>query len=132
SLLLNGRTLKSVADLKQAAIDLHDQGYRNVLVKGGRLEGPAVDVLYDGKNLITFTAPRIATINTSGAGCTYSAAIAAYLAKGKSVFDSVHLAKVFITTAIEHGFSYTRIAGPTYHAAKRKYGISHDIVVNRN
>ena len=130
SFLLGGRKLTTVDDLKQAAVDLYKLGLRNVLVKGGRLEGPAVDVLYDGESITTFEAPRIDTMNTSGAGCTYSAAITAYLAQGKSVIEAVKLAKVFITTAIEYGFSYTDTVGPTYHAALRLMGVAHKIKVN--
>lgn len=129
SILLNGRKLESVEDLKQAAVDLHQIGSRYVLVKGGRLNGPAVDVLYDGQALTTYEAPRIDTVNTSGAGCTYSAAITAEMAKGKSVLDAVHSAKSFVTTAITQGFSYTEMVGPTYHAASRKFGESHPIKV---
>src|SRR5699024_2247283 len=126
SILLDDRPIQTVDDLKQAAIDLLPLGSNFVLVKGGRLSGPAVDVLFDGKTLTTFEAPRIDTVNTSGAGCTYSAAIAAYLAKGKTVRDAVFAAKSFVTTAIEHGFTYTEYVGPTYHAAERKYGEAHD------
>ncbi len=131
SILLEGRKLSSVDDLKKAAIDLHELGPDYVLVKGGRLEGPAVDVLYEGTTLTTFEAPRINTVNTSGAGCTYSAAITAYLAKGKSIHDAVLFAKSFITTAIEHSFTYTDQVGPTYHAAERKYGEAHSIIVQK-
>ncbi|AXI07981.1 bifunctional hydroxymethylpyrimidine kinase/phosphomethylpyrimidine kinase [Oceanobacillus zhaokaii] len=130
SVLLGDREIQSVDELKQAAVDLYSLGAKIVLVKGGRLEGPAVDVLYDGKQLITYEAPRIDTVNTSGAGCTYSAAIAAFLTKGLPVQEAVRLAKSFVTTAIEHGFSYTEIVGPTYHAAERKYGEAHQIIVN--
>ncbi|WP_042220448.1 bifunctional hydroxymethylpyrimidine kinase/phosphomethylpyrimidine kinase [Oceanobacillus manasiensis] len=129
SLLLDGRSIKSVEELKQAAVDLYDLGCQNVLVKGGRLEGPAIDVLYDGKDMMLFEVPRIDTVNTSGAGCSYSAAIAAYLTKGYSVYESVKRAKSFVTTAIEHGFSYTDIVGPTYHAAERKYGVAHEVKI---
>ncbi|WP_087974488.1 bifunctional hydroxymethylpyrimidine kinase/phosphomethylpyrimidine kinase [Oceanobacillus rekensis] len=132
SFLLDGRIINSVEALKQAAIDLSSLGTKYVLVKGGRLEGPAVDVLYDGETITTFTAPRIDTVNTSGAGCTYSAAIVAYLSKGKSVIEAVHLAKSFVTTAIEHGFSYTEKVGPTYHAAERKYGETYKIIVEKD
>lgn len=131
SFLLEDRKLNSVEELKQAAIDLHQLGARYVLVKGGRLKGPAVDVLYDGETITTFEAPRIDTVNTSGAGCTYSAAIAAYLAKGMSVTEAVKRAKSFVTTAIEHGFTYTEMVGPTYHAAERKYGEAHEIKIER-
>lgn len=130
SLLLNNRVLETVEDLKRAAKDLHVLGAKHVLVKGGRLDGPAVDVLFDGQDLTTFTAPRIKTVNTSGAGCTYSAAIAANLAKGYKVEEAVHLAKTFITTAITHGFSYTDLPGPTFHQAQRLFGQAHEIKVN--
>ncbi|AIF42336.1 bifunctional hydroxymethylpyrimidine kinase/phosphomethylpyrimidine kinase [Virgibacillus sp. SK37] len=129
SILLNDREIATVEDLKQAAIDLHALGSKYVLVKGGRLSGPAVDVLYDGEELIVYEAPRIDTVNTSGAGCTYSAAIAAHMAKGKQISEAVQLAKSFVTTAIEHGFSYTELVGPTYHAAERKYKQAHQIKV---
>lgn len=129
--LLDGRALKNVDDLKQAAKDLHELGSKYVLVKGGRLAGPAVDVLYDGSAFTTFEAPRIDTINTSGAGCTYSAAIAAELAKGKSVQEAVEVAKGFVTTAIAYGFSYTELVGPTYHAAQRTQGVAYRIKVDK-
>lgn len=129
--LLGGRELTTVEDLKQAAIDLQAQGVQNVLVKGGRLDGPAVDVLYDGETITTFEAPRIDTENTNGAGCSYASAIAANVAKGESIEEAVRLAKRFITTAIEHSFSYTDIVGPTYHAALRLKGEAHPIKVER-
>lgn len=129
SILLKNRPLNNVEDLKQAAIDLHELGAKYVLVKGGRLTGPAVDVLFDGESLTIFEAPRIDTINTSGSGCTYSAAIAAYVAKGNSLLEAIRLSKSFVTTAIEHGFSYTGKVGPTYHAAMRLKGEAHKIKV---
>lgn len=129
SILLDDRPLKTVADLKQAAIDLHDLGADYVLVKGGRLKGPAVDVLYEGSTIMTFEAPRIQTDNTSGAGCTYSAAIAAYLARGKHIDEAVLLAKSYVTTAIEHSFSYNNTVGPTNHAAARQFGEAYKIKV---
>ncbi|WP_099156527.1 bifunctional hydroxymethylpyrimidine kinase/phosphomethylpyrimidine kinase [Virgibacillus ndiopensis] len=130
SFLLDERPLTSVDDLKQAAVDLHKLGPKFVLLKGGRLKGPAIDVLYDGKELTTLEAPRIDTIHTSGAGCTYSAAITAHLAKGKTVVEAVRLAKSFVTTAIEYGFTYTDKVGPTYHAALRTQGEQHKIIIN--
>lgn len=130
SLLLNGRSIETPGDVRQAAIDLQEQIQTAVLVKGGRLEGPAIDVLCDGEDIVTFEAPRIDTIHTSGAGCSYSAAIAAYLAKGEQLHEAVRKAKQFVTTAIAHGFTYTDSVGPTYHAAMRKYGHAHEIVVS--
>src|SRR5699024_19842 len=129
SILLDDRPLHTVEDLKQAAIDLHELGAQYVLVKGGRLQGPAVDVLFEGENITVFEAPRIDTVNTNGAGCTYSAAIAAFLAQELPIHDAVLKAKSYITTAIQHSFSYTDIVGPTYHAAERKFGEAHSIIV---
>lgn len=131
SFLLGGRELDNVEDLKQAAMDLHELGLNYVLVKGGRLTGPAIDVLYDGTTLTVFEAPRINTQNTSGAGCSYSAAIAAYLGKGLSMVKAVELAKRFVTTAIAYGFTYTGVVGPTYHAALRLKGEPHEIKVTK-
>lgn len=119
SILLNNRPIKTVEDCKQAAIDLHRDGQRHVLVKGGRLEGPAVDILYDGNTMYCLEAPRIPTQNTSGAGCSYSAAIAAYIAKGYTIFEAVKAAKQFITTAIAYSYSYTDLPGPINQLANR-------------
>lgn len=119
--LLNSEPLTSVSDLKVAAKALYELGPRYVLVKGGRLEGPATDILFDGKQYYRFESPRIDTIHTNGAGCTYSAAITAELAKGKPVPEAVEMAKKFITAAIRHSFGFKRGVGPTYHAAYSKY-----------
>lgn len=132
SFLLDDREIKKVDDLYKAAEDLYKLGAKHVLVKGGRLEGPAVDVLFNGKVFTEFEAPRIDTVHTSGAGCSYSAAIAANLAKDMTVADAVLQAKDFVTTAIEHGFSYTEMVGPTYHAALRNYGEAHKIKVTQS
>lgn len=119
--LLGVEPMTSVAELKQAAVKLHALGPKYVLVKGGRLEGPAVDVLFDGEKFYLLEAPRIDTIHTNGAGCTYSAAIAAELAKGSTVPEAVELAKKFITAAIRHSFGFKQGVGPTFHAAYGKY-----------
>ncbi len=121
SYLLNNMEINSVEDLKVAAKGIHALGPEYVLVKGGRLTGPAVDVLYDGEQFYLLEAPRIDTIHTNGAGCTYSAAITAELAKGKTVPEAVIEAKKFITAAIRHSLSFKQGVGPTYHAAYGKY-----------
>ncbi len=88
--------------MKEAAKRLLDLGPKTVLVKGGHLEGDAVDILYDGSEFTPFRAPRIETPNTHGTGCTLSAAITAYLAKGESLDDAVLKSKNFITEAIRN------------------------------
>jgi pyridoxine kinase len=113
--------LKTVDDMKEAAKRIHALGPAYVLVKGGgKLQhDKAVDVLFDGESFEVLEGERINTTYTHGAGCTYSAAICAELAKGKSVREAVHLAKAFITEAIRHSFPLNQYVGPTNHAAYR-------------
>jgi len=113
--------LRTVDDMKEAAQRIHALGASYVLVKGGgKLQhDKAVDVLYDGDAFEILEADRINTTYTHGAGCTYSAAICAELAKGRSVRDAVYAAKAFITEAIRHSFPLNQYVGPTNHAAYR-------------
>jgi len=99
--LLNTR-LRSVEDLRQAAKELHQRFGVAVLVKGGHLRGinQAVDIFRDGKEELMLSAPFIRGIRTHGTGCTYSAAITACLAKGRSLSESVIMGKEFVTQAI--------------------------------
>jgi hydroxymethylpyrimidine/phosphomethylpyrimidine kinase len=101
-----------------AAEALIKMGARNVLIKGGHLEGDALDLLYlEGGGVREFSAPRIATPHTHGTGCTYSAAITAELAKGTCLVDAVSIAKKFVTEAIRTNPGLGRGAGPLNHFA---------------
>lgn len=80
----------------------------------------------DGKDFTILSKPRIDTIHTSGAGCSYSSAIAAGLAKGQTVEKAVVLAKEYVHAGIKHALSFDRGIGSTYHAALRKYGSDKD------
>lgn len=101
--------------MEEAARRIHRMGPRYVLVKGGHLKGDAVDVLWDGRAFTAFTAPRIDSPNTHGTGCTYSAAIAAGLAKGQPLAEAVSSAKAFVTKAIREGFAPGRGVGVLRH-----------------
>ncbi|GAA4726886.1 pyridoxine/pyridoxal/pyridoxamine kinase [Brevibacillus fulvus] len=116
--------VETVEQMKEAAKIIHELGPAYVLIKGGRMENSdkAIDLLYDGQTFDEYVSEKIDTHNTHGAGCTYSAAICAELAKGKSVREAVELAKAFITEAIRHSFAFNSFTGPTYHAAYRKFG----------
>ncbi|GGM33822.1 hydroxymethylpyrimidine/phosphomethylpyrimidine kinase [Paraliobacillus quinghaiensis] len=120
--LLEKGSIKTVEEMKEAAEELYQYGPGYVLVKGGALAGEAIDVLYDGGNFTIYSKPRINTIHTSGAGCTYSSAIAAGLAKGQTVEKAVALAKEYVHAGINHALSFNRGIGSTDHAALRKYG----------
>lgn len=102
-------------DMQEAARRIHALGPRYVVVKGGHLEGQPCDLLYDGASFQHFRNRRVDTRHTHGTGCTFSAAIAAHLARGWQVPGAVGEAKRYITMAIEHGFALGRGVGPTHH-----------------
>ncbi|MGD0350698.1 MAG: hydroxymethylpyrimidine/phosphomethylpyrimidine kinase [Verrucomicrobiota bacterium] len=99
---LTGRKLASVEDLRTAAREIHARFGCAALVKGGHLPGgrEAVDIFYDGRTELLLSAPFLNGISTHGTGCTYSAAIAGYLARGLDLPQAVKRAKEFITQAI--------------------------------
>ena len=114
--VLTGLEVNSVDDLKTAAKMLVNKlGAQNAVVKGGHLEGPATDVLYDGSEFFTYTSERVDTTSTHGTGCTLASAIAAGLAKGLSVRDSVGEAKAYVTAAIRTSFPVGHGHGPLNH-----------------
>jgi pyridoxine kinase len=115
--------IRTIEQMKEAARIIAGKGAAHVFIKGGsKLPGAvkAVDLLYDGKNFDSVEAPLIDTSWTHGAGCTTSAAIAAGLARGLSVHDSVALAKKFITASLGAGFALNRWVGPGNPSAWRK------------
>ena len=98
---LTGVPVNDIPGMEHAARRLHELGARNVLLKGGHLSGgDAVDVLFDGEDLVRLRAPRIATTGVRGTGCILSSAIAAYMAKGALLADAVRLGKEFVTQVI--------------------------------
>lgn len=113
--LLSGMDVSDDAGMREAARALHSWGPLWVLVKGGHLDAGATDVLFDGQRFLEMTAERIESQNTHGTGCTLSAAIAAYLAKGQSVPDAVKAAKDYVTGAIRFGLEVGKGYGPTNH-----------------
>jgi hydroxymethylpyrimidine/phosphomethylpyrimidine kinase len=112
---LLGRTVRTLSDMRESARALHAMGPRAVVVKGGHREGDAIDVFFDGTTLEELAAPRIATANTHGTGCTYSAAIAARLALGDPLLDAVRHAKTYLTEAIRRSYSVGHGHGPVDH-----------------
>ncbi len=103
--------------LREAARQILGLGCKTVVVKGGHVPGTeeAVDVFYDGEDMVSLRARRVMTENTHGSGCTFSSAIAAGLALGFDVREAVEKAKTFITKAIEHSFPLGAGRGPTNH-----------------
>lgn len=118
---LTGLPVHTEADMEKAARRLQQLGARHVLLKGGHLEGEAVDLLLDGNTLHRLPAKRIDSRNTHGTGCTSSAAIAALLAGGHPLPQAVALAKEFITEAIRTAPDLGAGHGPVNHFAAAKY-----------
>lgn len=114
--VLSGLRINGVEDIAAAAEAIVALGPRYVLMKGGHLEGnDAADFLYGPDGAQEFRASRIDTKNTHGTGCTYSAAIAAYLAMGYDTPQAVARAKDYLTTAIERSLSLGHGHGPLNH-----------------
>ena len=104
--------------MRRAAEALVSMGAAHVLVKGGHLEGDALDILFTpGEGFTEFRQPRIHTKHTHGTGCTYSAAIAAELAKGLPLAQAVSQAKMFLTEAIRTNPGLGGGSGPLNHHA---------------
>jgi len=112
---LTGMKLRTSAEIDEAARRIVKMGAKAVVIKGGHRKGPAVDLFYDGKKFTALNAPRIRTKNTHGTGCTFSAAIAAYLAKGEKIEGAVIFAKRYITQAIKTGFVVGAGHSPVHH-----------------
>lgn len=115
--VLSGIRIATLADMKEAARIISHLGARHVVVKGGHLAGDATDLLYDGREFRIFSAPRIATADTHGTGCTYSAAIATCLGRGMDVPGAVAEAKRYITEAVRYAWRVGGGHGPTNHLA---------------
>jgi hydroxymethylpyrimidine/phosphomethylpyrimidine kinase len=115
--LLAGIEVSDRTSMEEAARRIRALGPAYVVVKGGHLEHEACDLLFDGRSFRAYTSPKIETVCTHGAGCTFSAAITAALAKGQEVAEAVALAKAFVSRAIAAGFLIGRGHAPLNHRA---------------
>jgi hydroxymethylpyrimidine/phosphomethylpyrimidine kinase len=112
---LTGRPVRSLADQRTAAEALRAGGARAVLVKGGHLDGPAIDVLADAGGLVEFRDERVPTRHTHGTGCTLSSAIAARLALGDDLRTAIAAAKAYVTRALAQAPGLGHGHGPLNH-----------------
>lgn len=111
--LLVGRSLSSEQDMQAAAQELLAKGAHAVLLKGGHLAGEVVSDLLMTQNGLPhwMRAPRIATANTHGTGCTLSSAIAAHLALGMSLVEAVEAGRAYVRGALAAGAGVRTGAG---------------------
>lgn len=123
--VLLGERLATLPEAREAARRLGELA-PVVVVKGGHLEGTAssVDVVWDGQGCWEIARPRVSTRNTHGSGCTFSAAIAAGLARGLGIVDAIERANEFVHAAIQGstGWRLGAGAGPLDHFGWKEGG----------
>ncbi|MGX6961800.1 bifunctional hydroxymethylpyrimidine kinase/phosphomethylpyrimidine kinase [Vagococcus xieshaowenii] len=131
--LLANQRIETIEEMKEAAKIIHELGPKAVVIKGGtRLSGEeALDLLFDGKQFILFHSPKLSVETNHGAGCSFSAAIAANLANNNDLITSVKVAKEFVHAAINEGVYLNKKTGYVWHGAYRhslKGGVTYDII----
>jgi hydroxymethylpyrimidine/phosphomethylpyrimidine kinase len=113
--ILSGVTIGSLEAARDAARAIAGLGPRIVVVKGGHLAGDATDLVFDGETFQELRVERINTANTHGTGCSFSAAIAAFLARGLPPLEAIAEAKRWLTDAILHSYAIGAGHSPVNH-----------------
>jgi len=111
---LAGMRIESIEDAKKAAEEICSLGPKATVIKGGHLNIPekAIDVLYYMGEYEILETPRLDAKTMHGTGCSFSAAIAAFIAKGEDILSAVKHAKDFIIEAIKFGLNIGKGVGP--------------------
>jgi len=112
---LTGLRITCEDHMIHAAAKLLKTGARWVVIKGGHLEGDATDLVYTPDAQYFLRSPRVMTRCTHGTGCTFSAAITAYLARGLEPLDAIKCAKTYIAQAIVTASEIGNGVGPVNH-----------------
>ena len=115
AVVLSDRPAGTVAEMRDAARAIADLGPRYVVIKGGHREGEPVDLVFDGVEFTELHAARVETTNTHGTGCTFSAAIAAYLAHGLTPLAAIAAAKEYLTGALRWSYPVGEGHSPVNH-----------------
>ena len=115
---ISNMKIETVEDMKKAGKEILKLGPKYVLMKGGHLEGDAVDILIGEDTFEIYKSERIDRKNTHGTGCTISSAITSHLALGYDIKEAVKLSKEYITEAIRHSFDMGHGVGPVHHFYK--------------
>ena len=112
---LTGLPVQTVADARRAARTLIAMGARAVIVKGGHLDGPPVDVVDDGRTVVELGGERLAARHAHGTGCTFAAALAARLALGRDLLGAAADAKRYVARGITNAPGLGHGSGPLFH-----------------
>src|ERR1700726_2376843 len=117
--ILTGRTIKDVADMEAAARKIVEMGAHAVIVKGGHMDR-AVDVLFDGNEILLLAGDKNREDTLHGTGCTFASAIAAQLAAGRGLAEASMLAKAYVTKAIEKAYAPGKGREPLDHFYRQR------------
>ena len=117
--ILTGIVIKDVANMEDAARKLVEMGARAVIVKGGHMER-AVDVVFDGTELVPLAGEKLADGQLRGTGCTFASALTAQLAAGRSLVEAATLSKAYVTKAIEKAYAVGKGRLPLDHFYRQK------------
>jgi hydroxymethylpyrimidine/phosphomethylpyrimidine kinase len=117
--VLTGLEIKDVAAMEAAARKIAEMGARAVIVKGGHTDR-AIDVVFDGNEMVQLGGDKVKTENTHGTGCTFASALTAQLAAGRGLIEAATLAKAYVTKAIEKGYAVGKGRMPLDHFYRLK------------
>jgi hydroxymethylpyrimidine/phosphomethylpyrimidine kinase len=116
---LTGLEIKDLASMEVAARKLVEMGARAVIVKGGHMDR-AVDVVFDGSEMVQLGGDTVKIESTHGTGCTFASALTAQLAAGRGLIEAATLAKAYVTKAIEKGYAVGKGRMPLDHFYRLK------------
>jgi hydroxymethylpyrimidine/phosphomethylpyrimidine kinase len=116
---LTGLEIKDLASMEVAARKLVEMGARAVIVKGGHMDR-AVDVVFDGNEMVQLGGDTVKIESTHGTGCTFASALTAQLAAGRGLIEAATLAKAYVTKAIEKGYAVGKGRMPLDHFYRLK------------
>jgi hydroxymethylpyrimidine/phosphomethylpyrimidine kinase len=132
--VLSGVAIRNEQDRREAARRIFALGPVHVVITGGHTPKGGwhdttvdashgiVDLVYDGEVFTEYAAERVAGRHTHGTGCTFSAALTAHLALGRSLHDAVPLAQGYVAAAIRHAPQLGSGSGPMNHLWQLKVG----------
>ena len=114
---LTGLVIRSMDDMRNAAHKIQEMGARAVVITGGHLaSGDLVtDIVVTAGHEFELTGPRIQTRHTHGTGCTFSAAVAARLARGEPLEEALRAARAYVEGAIRQAPGLGQGHGPLGH-----------------
>ncbi|WP_196593659.1 bifunctional hydroxymethylpyrimidine kinase/phosphomethylpyrimidine kinase [Pectinatus sottacetonis] len=115
-------SIKTIDDIKTACVKIHELGAKNIIIKSGSrfASDDMSDVLFDGHDFLIEQKPKLSNIYNSGAGCSFSAAITACLAKGATIHDAFKTTQAFMQEAVVNSFKLNKFTGAVCHWALRK------------